>query len=114
MPSDLLGVINPFLTAGIATFVLLYYFVHPKHKLKTEQILIFWFLAGAVFFFIPYIPKSVSIPFAYFLVQAGLIYILLKNYWKIGKKDLLPFTAVYLVVNIVSILALGFVFKDIV
>ena|SRR3990167_10027017 len=115
MAAQLLELINPFLTSGIATFVLLYYFVKPEHhKLRTEQIILFWFLVSAVFFFVPYIPRNISIPFAYFILQAGVVYLLLRNYWKIKDRDSLRLTAIFVVLNTLLILVLGYLFKGVV
>lgn len=114
MATELLSLLNPFLTAGIATFALFYYFVRPKHKLSNQQILLFWFLVGAVFFFIPYIPKALSIPFAYFIVQAVVVYLLLRNYWRVKGKDALKYTVVFVVLNASVILVFGYLLKGIV
>ncbi len=115
MPIQLLDVLNPFITTGIATFVLLYYFLRPEHhKLRTDQLLLFWFLSAAVFFFIPYIPKNITIPYAYFILQAGVVYLLLRNYWKLGDKESLKLTAVFVIVNALLILILGYLLRGIV
>lgn len=114
MASQLLDLLNPFLTVGITTFVLFFYFVKPNHKLRTEQLLLFWFLVAAVFFFVPYIPKTITIPFAYFLIQAVVVYLLLRNYWKVKDKDSVKLTAIFVVGNTFVILIFGYLFQGVV
>ena len=114
MVSQLLALLNPFLTVGISTFVLYYYFVKPKHKLRKEQLLLFWFLVSAVFFFIPYIPKTITIPFAYFLIQTVVAYLLLRNYWRVTDKETVKLTAIFLVSNVFSIVISSYLFNGVV
>src|SRR3972149_12334962 len=114
MVSQLLTLFSPFLTAGIATFVVFFYFVRPKHDLRKEQLLLFWFLVSAVFFFVPYIPKNITVPFAYFLIQTSVAYLLLRNYWKVTDKEALKLTAIFLVANVFAIVLSGYLFNGIV
>lgn len=115
MPEQPLDLLSPFITTGIATFVLLYYFLRPEHyKLRTEQILLFWFLSAAVFFFVEYIPSYIRIPFVYFLIQAVAVYLLLRNYWKVKDKEVLKLTFIFVLVNAAGILILGYLLKGIV
>lgn len=112
MLPDLISFFTPFAVAAIATAVTLLVYYPKHHKVKPTALLAFWLVVSIVFVLMNLIPASVAeFPFLYFILQAILVYLLVRYFWKWKLDQTLIFTIFYTLISLGVIVAIGFLLR---
>jgi len=106
--SSLISIVSPFVFTAIAIYASLY-LTKFSSKVDSKKVLYVWLTISILYNLIPFVAVIVDVlPYASFILPMMIVYAFARYYWKLTINQSIIYSIFYGVLNVVSVVALGF------
>lgn len=106
--NDLVSFLAPFIFTGIAIYLSLL-LTKLNTKVNKQKAIYVWVAISVMYILFPYVASiSEILPYTYFIIPMIIMFVFARFYWKITVNQAIIFALCYGVVNVVTVIALGF------